>query len=789
MAKPHKIDDAELLSLLQSKESDAMQGASTDLSTSREEAMRRYLRLPQGDEQQGRSQVISSDVFDTVEWMLASIIDAFVASNKICEFEPVQAADVEHAKQATDTINHVFWKQNPGFLIVYQWVKDALMYRNGHVGWRYVTKQTVEEKRLKGLTEEQVAMLQYDPTTGEKIADVDVKVTKRNKVILQPGPLDPVDVVAQEVELVDVTVRQTMREGQCQVINIPPEALIFDRDYGSIDLSNCPYVCHLERVSISDIRMMGIDIDDDEDIEDDDPFSGMTDRAMRMRDERPSAFASLILGIGDTNEDNETERYGWLRTEFIKVDRDGDGVAELLRVRRLAGKILDVEYASHIPFATFTPIIMQHRILGLSIDDITADIQLEKTIIKREMADSLAFANINRHAVLTTRDGVVQANIDDLLNPIPGGLVREYQAGAVRPLVAPFNAAQSFPFLQYIDDERQNRTGFTKYSQGMDSNSLNKTATGTRIITGRGDMRIKLMARIMAELGFKKLMLGIMKCLKDSGQDKKIAFRLNDKFIETDPREWADNFNVSVLVGLGTGDKDQQLMHLGAISQAQKEAVAAGGLDKIVTLKNIYNTQVKIAENSGYVDGGSKFWTDPEGEAAMLKQQQDAGKPKPPSPDQIKAQSDMQLAQMKLAVEKEIAQMRLQNEQVIAQMKSQFESQKFEQEMQLKREVATNEFHLQSSNDQRQAELDERKAALDANSKVMIERARSQANVVMPELGEQSPTDSLAPMLQAIADNQAALQTAIDAMIQVKAAPLEVVRDNQGRLAAIKPVL
>ena len=255
------------------------------------------------------------------------------------------------------------------------------------------------------------------------------------------------------------------------------------------------------------------------------------------------------------------------------------------------------------------------------------------------MLDSLYLANSPRTAVLHTVDGEPRANIDDLLTVRPGGIVREYAQGAIRSLEQSFVGAQAFPMLEYADVMREKKSGITAYGQGTDANSLNKTATGVTAIIGQAMQRIELVARVYAECLVKPIFKGVLRLLVNSGLDKPIAFKLRNEFVQYDPKMWRDQYDMTVTVGLGTGNKDQQLIHLQSIAQAQAMAVQAGGMGVLVTPKNIFNVQAKIVENAGFKDVQA-FWTEPPDEMPEA--------PQKPDPEMVKIEKQMELEHAKL---------------------------------------------------------------------------------------------------------------------------------------------
>lgn len=638
-----KMDELELIGILNTEEQDARDYVHGELAEKRASAYSEYLRLPYGNEQDGRSSVVSSDVLDTIEGMLPDLLDVFVSSDKAVQFDPVSKEDEEAAAQATDACNYVFYKQNNGFMALYSAAKDGLLMKTGGLKWWWEEKRTPSFQTCRGVDEMQLAMwLAANPN-----AEVVEKDQREEPLKDEMGNVVSVRVVY------DVKIKTVETKGKVKVSPVPPDELLISRRHNSILLDDCPYVAHVTRRTLSDVREMGYDVDA-EDMRSAESENEAMDRALR----RP---------VADTADELRTDgpmAEGWLKEEYVLVDFDGDGIAERRQIIRLGDKILSNQEVSHVPIAAWTPYILTHRFDGLSVAEIVSDIQRINTEIVRQSLDNLYFANNQRLRVLTDAQGNPQANIDDLLNSRPGGIVREFVQGAVNPLEQPWIGAQTLPMLEYLSTVKENRTGYTRYSQGMDSNSLNKTARGVSLIMNASQKRMKLMARIMAEALVAPTMRGVFKTLTDYCMEK-LSFRLRNNYVQYDPQEWRDGYDMTINVGLGTGDKEQQHAMLMQIAQTQAQAVQAGALDKLVSMQNIYNTQARIIENAGFKDA-DEFWLDPS--------KQPPQQPQPPQPDPnevMKQQTELQKAQID-------QQTKLQTAQIEAESKLRIERERMQ---------------------------------------------------------------------------------------------------------------
>jgi hypothetical protein len=274
-------------------------------------------------------------------------------------------------------------------------------------------------------------------------------------------------------------------------------------------------------------------------------------------------------------------------------------------------------------------------------------------------------ANNGRYAI----DANV-VNMDDMLVSRPGGVVRMNGSvpGSIVPLVHPQEGGAILQAIEYVDTIRENRTGVTKYNQGLNADSLNKTATGITQIMTAAQQRIELIARVFAETGVKDLMLIIHGMSIKHGR-KEEMMKLRNKWVPVNPRTWNERRDVTVSVGLGTGNKDQMLQHLMMILQAQQQAIQIG----VASPKNIYNALSKLTQNAGFKQA-EEFWTDPE----------KSPPPQPPNPEAIKAQAEMQKAQFEAQQDAQ----KFQAEAMLEQQKAQAEAMEKEKDRQLQLEIA-----------------------------------------------------------------------------------------------------
>ena len=587
-----KVTDIELRGIINQEINNSLGYMGGNLSSQRKKSLEYYMGEPLGTEIDGRSQVVSTDVADTIETILPNLLRIFTASHQVVKCEPVKAEDVPLAEQATNYINYVFNKDNNGFSILYDWFKDALIEKNGIVKVYWDDSQKVEQETYENLNDQEYQIL-IDNDNVEVVEDekfVDEKAKEELEQIKELALTQGQDVGdIPTPHLHNCIIKRTTGSGKVKIENIPPEEFLIQRTAKSIEDAN--FVAHKVLKTRSELIEMGYDKEIVENLP--------TTNAILLNDERLTRYSDIDESPFNDAPDESTQEIEIYEC-YVKVDMDGDGIAELRKVI-VAGEsgyeILENMPCDFIPFCSLTPVPMPHRFYGRSVAELVEDVQLVKSTVMRQLLDNMYLTNNNRVAIM---DGMV--NLDDLLTSRPGGVVRTKQppSQVMMPMQNQTISQQAFPLLEYLDTVRETRTGVTRYSQGLDADSLNKTATGVNTLMNQSQMRMELIARIFAETGVKDLFKRIFE-LTVKYQDKERIVELNNKFVPVNPTEWKNRYNISITVGLGVGSKDQQIVMLNNILQKQLQAFQLQGNKEypMVNLKNIYNSLAKIIEEAG----------------------------------------------------------------------------------------------------------------------------------------------------------------------------------------------
>ena len=641
-----KITDEKLRGIINSEINNAIGFMGSNLTSQRKKSMEYYMGEKLGTEIDGRSQVVSTDVADTIETILPNLLRIFTASDQVVKCEPVKSEDVPLADQATNYINYIFNKDNPGFTILYTWFKDALLEKNGIVKVYWDDSTSIEQETYENLNDQEYQLLLDDENVEivEEESFLDEKMKAAMNLLAQQAEAQG-QMVEEEPDpmLHNCIIKRTSRGGKVKVENVPPEEFLIQRTAKSIEDST--FVAHRVMRTRSDLIEMGFDREVVENLPTSNNILLNNERLTRLSD-----IDQTPLNEGSENSTQDIEIYEC----YVKTDYDGDGVAELRKII-VAGEsgyeILENMPCDNIPFCSLTPIIMPHRFYGRSVAELVEDVQLVKSTVMRQLLDNMYLTNNNRVAIM---DGMV--NLDDLLTSRPGGVVRTKQppSQVMLPMQSQTISQQAFPLLEYLDTVRETRTGITRYNQGLDADSLNKTATGVNAIMTQSQMRMELIARVFAETGIKDLFRRIFE-LTCKYQDKERIVELNNQFIPVKPTEWRNKFNISIVVGLGSGSKEQQIVMLNNILERQLQAFQLQGNREypMVSLKNIYNSLSKIIENAG-LKNTENYFVNPD----MGKQMVTPPPPPEPSPiekiefKRIASEEQRKLAELELELKK-----------------------------------------------------------------------------------------------------------------------------------------
>ena len=635
MAKGERMSDSELIAQIGMYEKAAL-GSSvsvgpsvggsvkpasqtmTTLEIDRYNALNAYYARPLGNEVDDRSQIVMPELRDTVEWIMPTLMEILVGSGKPVQFDPQAPDDEDQAEIETEVVNHVFMRQNDGFFVVHDYCKDALLLRNGYITSYWMKKRKTSVESYTGLSEIQLAMMMQ--------TDDDIEILEQKETdTLIVGPLGPT-----QQTVFDVKLRRTRMVGKVCVECVPPEEMRVSPQARN-GLEPSPFVEHECKKARSELVEMGFDPAIVDSITVSTP--DWLDLISLARDE-------VTDQLGEEEPTDPASQLVSLRTVFIRVDYDGDGIAELRRVMLGGEKILDNDEVEELSFTSGSAIRMPHRHVGISYYDLLYDLQVIKTTLFRQGLDNLYVANNQGYAVDWQK-----VNMGDMLTTRPGRIVRTTGAPgeSILPLSMPSNVmSQIVPAMEYLDLQREMRTGIGKDTMGVDADALQDVTKGGQLASmAAAAKKVMLVARLLAE-GLKDTFQKIHGLLRRHQQQEMVMQLTNGRWINSNPSQWRERTELLINVGLGSGTREEARQNIMLLGQAQKELAPFG----MVGPKQAFNTFRKVCHLLGY-ENPNEFAMDPDSPEFQQYTQQHKPQPNPMvQVAQIRANTDMQKAQM-----------------------------------------------------------------------------------------------------------------------------------------------
>lgn len=640
----------------------------------------------------GRSKVVSRDVRAAIKKVVPSVVRTILGNDKIVEYEPVKEGDEAGANQATDYINYVVFPESGGRVAVEDAISDALKLRNGIIKWWCDKRINVSYSMHTGLDEMSFAQL---------VADEDVTVlehTERVEMIDMPEGQIPMPVH-------DCRIKRMSEERKNKLGAIPLENWLIHPD--AIGIEDAPLCGENTRLRRSDLVAMGYP--------------------------RDLVDALPLVGNGDLEQDEEEDtrrRDVFTRDEIqakamqeieyydllVRVDFDNDGIAELRRIV-FAGSLTKKGLLENEPWdePNYADIVAErrpHQWEGTSVTDDVAEIQKIKTVLLRQTIDNLYWQNnlqpVVQEGAITNPESVVAPQFGLPIRVKTGTDVRT----AVSYNVVPMVADKSFAMLEYLDGEVTDRTGISDASSGMAPDALqNMTAKASAMIEQAGIGQTEMMVRTIAE-GLKRVFKGLLK-LTIQHQDKPRTIRLRNEWVTVDPKTWNADMDATVNTGLGAGTRERDMMMMGLILGLQEKLLAAFGPDNpYVSPDNLYNGIAKQAEAAG-LKSPDLYFTKPDAQAVQARLEEAKNKP---SPEQVKAQAQMELERMK-------AQLQMQMED----KKMQANASKEQAQMQADLQVKMAELEKETEARRQELIIDQQKEA----ERIAFEREKLAAEIML----------------------------------------------------------
>jgi len=573
------------------------------------------------DDAVNRTSIVATEVRDTILAILPSLIRIFTSQEHPVMYIPNTPQGVDGAAQATDYVTYVFMDDNPGFLIIHSILKDTMNKRLGVVEWDTIEEQEVVYNTYTALTEEQYKFV----LSQEGAEVVEQSMYQIAPPVQPPAPAPPAGgpgglmalagMMQQDgpqplITVYNCRVKFTRTRSKQVIAAVPPDEFRINRTASSLDDATL-YGRH-RRMRKSDIikRYKFTREEVDNWPSDMDPLWNSTERQLRNP------------GLADDDRDPDTAYFG---NYWIKIDSDGDGIDELHNVKVVGNQIVRDEIVDgERKFALFGCDPEPHTVIGGSVNFQVRDLQKLKTNVLRNTLDSLAGSIHPRMGIIEN-----QVNMDDALSDSIGQRIRMKNKDALFPIVTPFAGEPALMVMQYLDAVKQSRTGISEASKGLDPKSLQSTATkGVEMVFDGAKERIELVARILAETGFKDMFKGLLKEITNNPSPARNIL-LRGKWTTVYPDAFDPTMSVKVNPSLGRGSDNDKFAMLAQILGKQEMAMQLlGPTNPIAGPVEWVNTIGDMLELAGIRDV-DRYFKMPTPDQITKMQQDAANKPNP----------------------------------------------------------------------------------------------------------------------------------------------------------------
>ena len=579
MSKEIKKDDevekgltnSELVALANQAKSKSVNNNTEYLGVN-EKILDQYLSNPYGDEVEGQSSVVTSDVSDTVEADMTSMVRMFLSANNIVEFVPLSNSeeDVREAREKSEFVNHTIKNQDDPFKTLHDWMKSGLIQKSAAIKYFIDKAIEVDEFHYTEVDESELTIIE-ESLDKKDVRSIDIvsRTESEEKALsneakneisefLMAGaqaagiPITPDQITEEQIEEManqleadgqvlrdlptfDVTFRTITEIQKIKIIGIPTEDFIISEDATS--KNDAEVVGDMVKKSRGSLLAEGFDRDLIDSIptastdNDNAKFSSIE----RIRNKAATGSGSTTSGNINSWASEEVELFDL----YMKVDFDGDGIAERRHILMAGNEILVNEIFNHVPYALLSSILMPYEAIGRSRAELAQTTQRVKSVTTRQMLNNLYMSNNSRIAANENVD------LDDLTNVVPNGIIRVEGDNPINndiiPVTTQFTGDKSLLILQHLDNSRANSTGGFIANQGLDKDAVSKeTATRFEGVAEAGAAKTELVGRVYAETGFKDLFEGIA-WMASQYIDEDLDIMVLGKSVTINPENWEKN--------------------------------------------------------------------------------------------------------------------------------------------------------------------------------------------------------------------------------------------------------
>lgn len=509
---------------------------------------------------------ISRDVKTTIDWMLPSIMEVFIGTDDPCDIKGQSLQDDVAAKKLQSIVKYQINKKNDYFRFLYSFIKEGLITNLGVAKVYWERDETRNEMEVMVDSSNLDQFLQL-----EQMGKIEIK------------EMTVIDGLAAIIKYDEIKTHFN----NPVIENMSPSELRFTPDGHT--LAESKFVAQRKMVKGSYLKSKELE----------GVFQDV-DKAIKEADDRKRTGYDMYTNkyfdsYGNfLNDDDNASKDLVLYEAYLDVDYNNDGILEKVIVHAVGDVPIAIQENTFrsVPFFIFAPEPDPYIPYGeTSYADTLEQLQDLKTVLIRQVI--IAVAKNNRPQMFVAEHKVdTDALIDgDELIPVRDGSPAEAVMYSPHIPLDPI----TMTLVQYAQNDIESQSGSTRYNQGLDSNSLNKTASGINAVMGAADKKMKLIARIFAECAWVPIIKHIIK-LDQQFLDPYQQFRLNDEMVNISPEELDIDYDLVVNTGQGAATKEAQMNYLIMIMQQLYPALQNMG---VATEKSWYETAKDLLEKMG----------------------------------------------------------------------------------------------------------------------------------------------------------------------------------------------
>ncbi len=613
-----------------------------ELSALRTDALQYYFGERPKAGLEGTSSVVSTDVADMLEAVVAQMMPGFTG-DAVVEFDANDAEDEEQAQTESDIINFIILEQNRGFVLLQEAVRDALLLRNGWIKVWLDDSETVSIERFPGVNPLAIAAIEAMDRDDNVTLEVE---TEENE---------------NDTSLVDAKVMVTRRMKRLRLKSVDPTLMSWEAAWDSVFLPGIRFVAERDWITRTDLIKQGFSKDKvnsapagiSQDVQG-------TDTQQRYT--RPGGGGIAGDSRGEVTITDKSMQYLDVYEVYIRIDEDGDGIAEQRRVMMAGGVILSDEIVDFIPYATGTPFLQSHSLNGLGLFDKLKQTQDVKSAGLRNWID-------NQKAVNTSRLAVDEktTNINDATNNRPGGIVRTKGAPAnsIMPIQTVDVGPSALLLLEYADKMRSEAGGASLDLQAAELQLAGETAHGVERQMSSKEQLAAMMSRTLAETLIRTTWELTHQAAR-SWLNAPVEARRGGRQSSSNPAEWGARARINLKTGLSVAERGSMQGQLATIIQQQTAAMQNGLAGVVTDLPQLYNALLDWSR-AGLIDNGERYWINPSSPESKQRQQQMQQQ------QQQKEQQAVQIAGMAATAEQQAAQIKAIQDQTESNADRQFD--------------------------------------------------------------------------------------------------------------------